>query len=329
MKSIFTSCRVANSNLQWHTWSRHTKALLSEISRDLTDITTEIHLVAPGEQYGFSYKPCDPINKNVLNTIDEIANALYLFEPNHGLVLLRDLIFAGFGPSELHVVFSLLSTALNKMESEGLSLHSPIETSSRDKGFPVHADLFISRVLLNVITFKETNNGGDILLLNKDQLQRAMAETPLMPERVKSIIIKLLSGRSCDDRFNEVFGLMYGQSKWSKQLNQNISRRLITIPATTGVGYLLIDGQWLHGRTPVNGPIYSNRLQRLVFNNTTTLRMPSVELNKLDCEYVKGLLRQKPETQRKAIEPWYKAKKQLSDNALQTDLKKAAHYLVG
>ena len=190
-----------------------------------------------------------------------------MFKPSEEIVLLQDLLFDDFGASELHALFSLLSAELCKDRSCTISFHSPIESETADQGFPVHADLFCSRVLFNVISFMDDNDGGDILLLSNQQLQKAMKDCEDMPARAKNIIIKLLTNRSHKDKFNEVFDLMYRQDSWSYELIQKIDERLMRIPTKVGMGYLIIDGLWLHGRSAIRGPVHSKRLQRLVFDN--------------------------------------------------------------
>jgi len=265
-----------------YTWSEHAKTELLRSAEELAQLSTVIEVRLPNEPYGASYtitKHCHPSNR-LSDIVSLVSEELFFLDPKIGLMLFSGLIFDGLNGNHLHALFALTSNNLN-LHSNGmtLSLHSPIKSYENDTGFPVHADLFKSRALFNVISENNDIYSGQTLLIPIDSLYRAMTNTRELPSGVVEFIINVLSHRVDQDFFDIVFNLMHGEHIWAEPLKANIEKEIIMLPVQAGDGYFLIDGKWLHGRAPVKGKVTTSRLQRLTFDTKATLEIQKIGLD--------------------------------------------------
>ena len=276
MNSLFKPIASACSELPWFSWNDDVREMLHEHAQEFSSIRTHIVNLDSDKKYNMSYTIMSnqKLSTAVGKTIKEISHRLKLLNPDNGIILLKDLMDEKFNITSIHVLFSLIAKEIRQNSKDNLgAFHSPIVEKISDNGFPVHSDLFKIKGLLNVITSSKKDSGGDILLISSSKLIDIMTSIQ-MPKAVIALISQALVAKPAYDLFDMVYSLMYGNHEWSEELSQKIISRQQTIPSEAGVGYFIIDGQWLHGRTAVKGQVQESRLQRLVFDTHFTEKLP-------------------------------------------------------
>lgn len=299
MSHLFKIDETSDSSTTVYTWSDDIKQKLIYVSNELSILKTHISNICPEEPYGITYLVDErsklKLSSTLRNTINKITSLLLIFQPENGLILLNNLTNSNFPAISLHVLFALISD--NMRNNNNYSLHSPIPEKAKDTGFPVHADLFKARTLMNVITHVGSEKGGDITLLSRAELENAMNDIVNFPLDVKNKVLAALKFRNDEDAFNYTFDLMYGKHFWVSELMKNIESRQISIPSQEGIGYILNDGVWLHGRTAILGAVSAMRLQRLIFDNSeaqvkydsNNINRHSQPINSLNVEFNKSI----------------------------------------
>jgi hypothetical protein len=281
MKNIF-ELSVKDNQFEWYTWSKEFRAKLILISNELNKLNTETINLFPNEIYGFTYR----VNNKKLSTetesvIYEIIKELINLNPQSGLILFNNLIFDSFSSNSLHVLFALISEEM-RIKYNIDSRHSPIVEKESDNGFPVHADLFKTKAIFNVISEVEENKHGEVLLLSINSLKESMNQVNIMPNHIKKRILNVLTHRIDNDMFDEIYDLMYGEHEWTSKLKNEIKKREIIFSLKQGMGYFAIDGEWLHGRNAYVGDILEKRLNRLLFNTEYTDKIPICTFKELN-----------------------------------------------
>lgn len=277
MNNLFEKSGSLTSELYWYTWAYDIRKMLESISMELSSLNTVLSNISPDEQYGFTYiiEKNSCFSKELCEIVSYISDLLIEIKPPHGIILLTNLVSEKLPADALHTLFSMIAAEVRKKNPKGnTSLHSPIKSSNQDSGFPVHADLFRAKMLFNVITHKGKEKGGDITLLSAKSLFEGLGKISSIPQDVVDYIQMSLTCRTIEDNFDNVFDLMYGNHPWASCLTDEIQNRQIQIPAKIGTGYLLIDGEWLHGRTDILGEVRKSRLQRLIFDTKETMKKP-------------------------------------------------------
>ena len=253
------------------TWSTEYCTLLRRIASKCTAVETTIQNLFPGTPYGNSYAPVGVIEKDVWDVACEISDELMQIKLPSGLLLFRNLVFDGFEQRAVHGLFSVLAHRIRQLSApSSYALHSPVQSLAVDSGFPVHADLFGPRMLFNIVT--QQCRGGDITILSAEELFSIMKRNRLMPNKVRDEIEYAFTTNYNQDSFDYVFDLMYGRHAWCPWLRTEISKRQRIVAGEIGTGYLMFDGKWLHGRTPVAGRLPEHRIQRLVFDTNSTMK---------------------------------------------------------
>lgn len=283
MNQLFESIGTRD-NESWYTWSHSFRKKLVLIADELSTINTQLIDIFPNESYGTSYinsKDYD-LSERLKNVINYMTSSLIKVTPSNGIILFKNLLFDNFSGKSLHVLFSLLSEDMRNKNNIS-ALHSPIVEKKSDTGFPVHADLFRTKSLFNVITETEMNKNGNILLLSIHELEEAMNAVSYLPCEVKEVILSTLKGRAEIDSFDFIYTLMYGNNPWKDDLIDEIEKRQVCISSENGIGYLVIDGIWLHGRDKYLGEIKENRLNRLLFDTENTKNINKVPNMDNDC----------------------------------------------
>jgi hypothetical protein len=305
------SGRILN-DLIFYTWSDYWAKRLSLVGEELSNIETTLINIDPNEPYGLTYSTLDSWvpSQQLCCAVDNLADMLVELNPAKDIIVFEKLLLNEFTSKSLHSLFSLLSMRINEKHGfpNYVSLHSPIKSEACDRGFPVHADLFKSRAILNIISRNDEFHGGDILLISLKDLSDAMYATRSMPTQTIELIKERLNKRTSHDEFDYIFDLIHGDHPWVNDLESAIESRQICIPGSYGMGYFVIDGQWLHGRTKIHGSVSNTRLERLVFDTKCTMCLQVVvPTNTLKDHQFEGL----PQT--KSI---YKAQKSLPNKAI-------------
>lgn len=280
MNTLFQLTGKSAYGLPFYTWTENWSNKLSVVSDELSRIETILTNIDPNESYGFTYTALGSsvISQSLSRTLDEIMYLLIRLNPRNGIMIFENMLFDKFSSNSLHALFSLLSDRLNTEERQAhsISLHSPLKQEDSDNGFPIHADLFKAKAILNVIARTDNFEGGDILLISFEEFSDAMNSTQSMPFYVKEYIKKVFKSRVMHDTFDSIFNLMYGEFPWVEDLRSAIVSKQLCIPGIYGMGYFIIDGEWLHGRTKIHGSVLKSRIQRLIFDTEHTITLRSV-----------------------------------------------------
>ncbi|MGD1853209.1 MAG: hypothetical protein ACFB2W_03070 [Leptolyngbyaceae cyanobacterium] len=283
MNGFFRNTDRLICGLPFYTWTDQWAKTLNLLGRELSELETIIINIDPDEPYGLTYSipKKNKISRELNKAVDNLAEMLLKISSQRGIIMFENLLSEKFTSKSLHSLFSLLSKRINDKQglTNSISLHSPIKSESHDRGFPIHADLFKARAILNIISQVDQVEGGDIILISFEELLDAMHETSSMPTSVINFVQNIVSKRTSCDRFHSIFDLMHGNYPWVSHLEAAIETRQICIPSSYGVGYFIVDGQWLHGRTKINGPVFETRLERLVFDTEDTISLQPLSPN--------------------------------------------------
>ncbi len=282
MNTLFKYSERSAYGIPFYTWSEFWVRKLSLLNEELSNLETTVINIDPNEPYGYTYAVVSDatLSSSLLDTVDIITDMLIKLNPSQGIILFEKLLFDKFTHQSLHNLFSLLSRSLTNRQNltNSISFHSPIKTEALDKGFPVHADLFKARAILNVISRTDSFVGGDILLLSFKKLSDAMDATDSMPIEIKTYIKEALQTRMFNDAFDSIYNLIHGEHPWVNDLRIAIESNQFRIPGLYGTGYFIIDGHWLHGRTKIQGSVSETRLQRLIFDTKYTISLRTKSL---------------------------------------------------
>lgn len=292
MNALFKRTEKSIYGLPFYTWSDHWGEIICLLGEELSNLETSVINISPAEPYGLTYDVLGDVgfSPRLRGAVDEITELLVKLNPDQGIMMFEKILLDKFTTLSLHNLFSLLSRKLNNETglANSQAFHSPINPETSDKGFPVHADLFKARAIFNIISRTDAFEGGDILLLPFKGLTDAMDSIDTMPLAVREYIKEALQTRMHTDAFDSIFNLIHGEYPWANDLNLEIASRQLCIPGKYGMGYFVIDGQWLHGRTKIHGPVVETRLQRLVFDTEHTMALPTaspVKAREEDCLY--------------------------------------------
>ncbi|MEM6738010.1 MAG: hypothetical protein AAF620_18270 [Bacteroidota bacterium] len=268
-----TPLNQINQNLHWYTWSKQYKEELLIHARSLSEMPTVIRNIFPKSKYGYSYDiVCeDYISPQLENLVEDICSQLFNIDDDNRAFLLHDLLFDEFDKNSLA---SLITVISNRLRRNILSYHSPVKEQVSDVGFPVHADLFGPRALFIIMTNHQLGNGGDILLVKKTDVIESLYRVTSISESTIEFVKCLLENRYDFDGFDICFRILHGNFCWQKAFKEEIRKKTVFVSNRNGYGYFVEDGEWLHGRTRINGKVNRDRFQRLVFDTKRTLSKP-------------------------------------------------------
>ena len=257
------------TSAKWLTWSRPLRNFVGEHERALRSLAAP-HLI--------DVKGCEPYESTYDIAYDRLEAAmpvrrlmafgksLYETNPRESLMLFDGLIDESIDSDLLYAVFVALRAAIVRLTNDSTkALMTPVKTTRKDHGFPLHSDLFMNRRLF--IAFDDVTRGGDgasLFLRTKvllRLLERVEACRPAMRRRVRA----LLQSRLEKDSFDELFDLLHGAHPWVGALGALMEKRTAVIRLKRGQGYLIDDREWLHGRTASRIPVRTGRFRRLVF----------------------------------------------------------------
>jgi hypothetical protein len=258
-----------NEHAVWLTWSQSFRRFL----RQSADVIR--NLPAPGlvrvaglAKYNstFSYWPRTyaDFGRRILS----FSRSLIAVAPESKLFLLHGLFTPDLDGPGLHKLFATFRDAFVQLAgNERAAMYTPLgQTGSRIGDFPLHADLYIPRVLFNVFEAVPDDGSGASLFLPVPKLRLLMPEISSLPYDVETLILSLLEEDSDYDGFELLDDLLHGPGVWVGDLEAAMERNQLRIKLHSGEGYLLDDRKWLHGRDAATGGVPPNRLHRLVFS---------------------------------------------------------------
>lgn len=258
----------------WCTWSSNCLKLLRSWTEHLRSLPRPRRKVLfGGTCYNYTLSvSLDQLDPGFAKDFIEFARALYELPTPSGLLLLTG-VFGDFFESTLAPQFaSLLREALVLLSRDPLSaLYVPLEdtigVSAGD--FPLHADLYLPELLLNIFEDVPPGPSGKSLFLSRDAFLQMLHDCKELPPEVEKLINTTLSRPLKTDGYEEFFATIHGQTRpaWRARLQREMRSHALRIKLSKGQGYLLHDRSWLHGRERPAGAVSRKRLHRLVFNN--------------------------------------------------------------
>ena len=260
-----------NKYAKWYTWSKSFREFLKEVADDLQKLSVPKLIRVPGlKKYdqSFSSPTKKYLSLNGRAKLLSFARGLYMIRPARKMLFFDDLICHDLDEQRLHSLFACLRGAIIETVGDELAaMYSPLisDVGKRNLGFPLHADLYIPRVLFNVFDDVPSDDSGASIFLSVSTLKSILSQTPELPCTRRNEIIRLLYEETGVDRFENTYDLLHGDHDWVPALEAAMSQRQFRIKFQHGQGYMLNDRKWLHGREGQSCPIRKDRLHRLVF----------------------------------------------------------------
>jgi hypothetical protein len=266
---IFQVGLAINQYATWLTWSEPFRRFLGKIAHALQTLPTPPLVCVSGlDKYNLTYSYPPSALGHTRRQFLGFARSLSAVQPQNKLFLLHDLFTPDLdGPGLCKVFAFLRGTLVELIGEDHAAMYTPLgQTGSRVGNFPLHADLYIPRILFNVFEAVPDDETGASLFLPVSTLRKLMAEIMSLPYEIESLILRLLEEESDFDGFEILDNLLHGQGVWVRELEKAMECNQVRIKLHSGQGYLLDDRRWLHGREAPNGGVPSNRLHRLVFS---------------------------------------------------------------
>ena len=219
------------------------------------------------EPYGWTYDaPMSRLGWLCARERRMLAGALDTLTPGPDVWILDRLIDDEIDSRTLVALFVLFRACLVDMSGiPSRAMCRPVAPASRDRGFPLHADLYVHHKLLlafdDVVDF-----GGASLFLSVDTLEHLLGSIRSCPATARRRIVSMLRRRQGPDRFDELYGLLHNRhNPWVPELERRMADNQIVLQLGRGQGYLIDDRVWLHGRSPSSIPVTARRFRRLAF----------------------------------------------------------------
>ena len=253
----------------WLTWDECVIEFLNdhqgEIDRLPKPPRISVHGCAPYDcsySYGLSR-----IGKRLRARTLEFSEALFSIQVGKSLYLFTGMLNSPFTSGRLHRFMTLLRAGIAYVTGNPKSaLHPPVYAERHDKGFPLHADLFVTDNLWLIFDRVASGNSGQSLFLATKKLLQIIRGLSDFPAVMRERLNQILDRRSNKDSFDEFYALLYSsRHAWCDILASRLRQAHGKIKLDRGEGYLLNDRYWLHGRTSVNGYVSQSRFRRLVF----------------------------------------------------------------
>jgi hypothetical protein len=256
----------------WYTWSPSFRLFIRNMQSTIDSVKRAPMIDIPNlNDFNHTFSlPLTAINQNrVRQDLLRFAHVLFRMRVPRRLILFTDLLNEDLDSHGLHVLFALFRAALAKLARDDRhALYQPL-IPSRDLygGFPLHADLYIPEMLLNVFDNVPTDASGASIFLKVSVLRRLMASLWTLPQYVRAEILDRFLSKRFADQFNVVYNLLHGvEHAWVPELENRMRKNQLRIKLYRGQGYLIHDRTWLHGRQAAYGGVKSNRAHRLAFS---------------------------------------------------------------
>lgn len=247
------------------TWSAEFRDLLHSHATEIRSLRPRLRTVRGAAPYDQTYHCSLPAG--LRPAFERSARRLGRLRPRSGLLLFTGMFDELIDRAVLHATFALLRAALVEVTGDTrAAFHSPVATTrGKANDFELHADLFTASRLWLLFDDVPPDRSGASLLLPAADLRALLRTTAAVPAPVRRQLLSLFGTELRRDSFDELFDLLHGPHPWRAALAAELARRQLVLRFAKGEGYLCDDRRWLHGRTPVTGPVRSFRFHRLVF----------------------------------------------------------------
>ncbi|TCD12093.1 hypothetical protein EZ449_03490 [Pedobacter frigidisoli] len=252
----------------WLTWSKEflslNKALRQQqlINGKVTSVKIRAYKAG---NYSVNLKNFD---KDLLNQLKLYAAELCRFNPNQELIFFTGLINRKISGNLLQFIFATLKEIIvAKHKDKFAALYIPLVSGKKISELPLHSDLFVTDILLNIFEKVKIDGSGHSTFLPLNFfLVQILPQLESMPLSISEKITEILTVVTKKDRYDELVNLLYNEKHpWNEELLTLMETHQQRILFTKGEGYLINDRNWLHGRAATNGGILKKRLHRLAY----------------------------------------------------------------
>jgi hypothetical protein len=262
-----------NGNATWHTWSRSFRKFLRDAADEFGQLGKPRISHILGLKYGSTYSlsPKRLTDAGLSQRFAAFSRSLHDVRPSRKIMLLDDLLCADLDSKKLRALLALLRGSFaTSAADERAAMYSPLgEVGKRAGGFPLHSDLFIPQILLNVFDEVSADDSGASTFLPVATLRQLLPKIKFLPVLKAKEIVALFAEKSPADHFDMLYDLLHGSHRWVRNLEHAMEQRQFRIKLHAGQGYLLNDRFWLHGREAPLCGVSINRLHRLVFGTSS------------------------------------------------------------
>lgn len=254
--------------VRWLTWSQEFLDFVYQAKKD-GQLPKRVRLsqIRGCEPYDATY---ELVPSSGMATLQEplnlFARSLSEFDLGKQLWLLDGMINEVITSKDLPIILSALRWSIcAQAKDQRAALVSPPKPERQDKGFPLHADLFICEKLLLIFDSIPADGSGASTFMDIDTLE-ILVRRAGVNVKARRQISRLLRSRLQHDGFNQLFELLHGaENDWCTTLAHTLEQEQFVIHLERGQGYLLADRYWLHGRLASSAPVTTTRFRRLVF----------------------------------------------------------------
>jgi hypothetical protein len=246
--------------------------MLRKLSRALRkfDRPRIVHLKrGRGYDYTYTLNHTNILDSPLAQGFVELVNKLVGFHVDASIHLLCGLIDEHVTGEVIHYLFAMLRDVIvEKGRSPWSALYTPLGDVGDGIGeFPLHCDLYVPEMLLNIFDDVPSDGTGATVLLETRKMLEIIRQIDSFPASTVRSIRRCLTMPSRRDRFNWFYNVLHGpEHPWTNELNSRMQKELITFRLTRGDGYLIHDRAWLHGREAPSTSVSTKRIHRLVFD---------------------------------------------------------------
>jgi len=228
-----------------------------------------------GTEYGYTFS-WDPLGMDtgLRRSLEALAIEFYHLRSGNGLTLVDGLIGEEIDGTVIRCFFSLTRSVLVRdTNCSDAAIYAPLGAvgGTAQGDFPLHADLYVPVILLNVFDQIPRDGTGASRFLRVTTLLELLAGCG-MPGAERRRLRSIVTGVSNVDRYEEFYDLLHGAHPWKSTLEAQMEAHTLRIALGRGQGYLVHDRRWLHGRDKPTGKVQRDRLHRLIFDTESTLR---------------------------------------------------------
>jgi len=260
----------------WFTWADDVRTALWDLSSLLPRLPRPRVNYFESTEYGYSIvtdiRPLVP--GNLQRKLNQLASGFLDIATVSEVVLLRRILDEQIDGPCIASFFAWVRTSLVEVTGEpNAAIYAPLGAvgGTAQGDFPLHADLYVPQFLLNVFDRVPKDGSGASLFLASTELLASIAKLRSIPEPTRRRIRTLLCAPSAEDHYEEFYDLLHGEHSWTAELQAAMAAQTRRITLSRGMGYLVHDRTWLHGREAPSGRVTKNRLHRLIFDNHETL----------------------------------------------------------
>jgi hypothetical protein len=234
--------------------------------------------------------PIGSLPEDLTEALEEFTAALVSSEmPTEGAAFFSGMTSL-LGSTVRSFLAVVAETVRNQFADPTTALTCPLVRPGLSDGtFPLHADVFHQRLLLNIFERPSSTEGGSLFARSSDWMDAA---GHLLTHDERDFLAGIWSFQTWSPNAYTRQEAIVGDPSRRGAFDAALAPVTLRVHLGPGEGYLLTDGIWLHGREWISLIHASDvRLHRLVFDNRTTYADRS-------CNAVGAALRTDPAAER-------------------------------